>query len=358
MYYRFTSKAFKFIIGGYLLLSIFVQYGAATPLLNADIHSWALETIAYLYNEQYKEAEATAAEIIKKYPYHPAGYFFSAVTIDSWMSAHLSDKREDEFYNYCELAVDKANKILDKNPYDEWAQFFLGGAEGYKGTYEFRYGRWITAGRHGWKGVSILKKLQDQKSGIPDLEYGIGNYEYWRSALMNRLWWLPKVEDKRAAGIEKLIRVQTNGIYTKLPASISLIDIFLNEKRYVEALAIADEAGERYPNCRMFILGKAQALFGLNRFEESEMACRQALVRAESDTVNERAYEEVCHFWIARIDSALGRYTECIAQCELIKKYKPGDDTYESLEEYLSESENLRTGVLSAIKNGLTAKKQ
>ena len=353
MHCHISFKKCNVVIACFWLLLSVVRCNAETLLLNADIHSWALETIACLYNEQYKEAEATAAKIIKKYPYHPAGYFFSAVVIDSWMSSHLSNKREDDFYNYCELAEGKAEKLLDKNPHDEWAQFFLGGAEGYKGTYELRYERWISAGRHGWKGVSILKNLRDQKSEIPDLEYGIGSYEYWRCALTKRLWWMPRVQDKRAEGIEKLLRVQKNGIYTKASASISLIDIYLNEKRYADALAIAAEAEQQYPNCKTFIFGKIQALFGLNKFEESEEACRQALSREEADSNNEHASIEVCHLWIAKIDSALGLYTECIAECDIIKKYRPGDDTRELLEQYISEAEDIKEWAIIARKNGL-----
>jgi len=337
-----------------LWLLIFIAWrGAATPLLNAEIHSWALETITYIYNGQYKEAEAAAVKIIKKYPDQPAGYFFSAVAVDSWMSAHLSDKLEDDFYNYCELATDKAEKILDHNPYDEWAQFFLGGAEGFKGTYEFRYERWITAGRHGWKGVSILYKLLDRKSEIPDIEYGIGNYEYWRGALAKRLWWMPRVEDKREDGIEKLLYVQKNGIYTKVPASISLIDIYLNEKRYADALTIAVESGQKYPNYGAFVFGRIKALFGLNKFEESMAACRQELARAEVDSNNEQASIEVCHFWIAKIDSALSRYAECISECNFIIKYKPGDDKLDLLETYISEAKDMKEWAVFARKNGL-----
>jgi tetratricopeptide (TPR) repeat protein len=324
---------------------------AQCSVLCPDMHSWALETIAAIYNEQYKDAEATAAKIIKKYPDHPAGYFFTAAAIDSWMAAHLSDAREDDFYSCCDKAIDKADKMLDRNPRDEWAHFFKGGAEGCKGAFEFRHERWITAGRHGWKGVSILQKLRDQHCGIPDCEYGIGCYEYWRSALAERLWWMPRVKDRRAHGIEKLLDVQKSGIYTRASASGSLIDIFLNEKRYAEALAVAAEAEQRYPNCRAFTLGRIKAGFGLGQFEEAAAACRQLLARAGKDPDDGHAFTAVCHFWIARIDSAIGSYTDCIAECSLMRKFPVTDDTKDLLENYFLGAKRLREAAVTALRN-------
>ena len=197
-FYYHESAFYLTVLG---LLTAFIRWCPATPPLNSDIHSWSIAAVDYVYGEQYNDAEETARKIIEKYPAHPAGYFFMALAIDSWMVAHVSDKKEEEFFRYCDLAVEKGEKILDKNPKDEWALFFIGGAEGYKGTFEARYGRWITAFRYGWKGVSVLMKLRDAKCDLVDIDVGIGCYEYWRSALIKSLWWMPNVDDKRQEGI-------------------------------------------------------------------------------------------------------------------------------------------------------------
>jgi hypothetical protein len=48
---------------------------------------------------------------------------------------------------------------------------------------------------------------------------------------MKNLWWMPGVEDKRREGIEKLLKARTDGTYVKAAASVSLIDVYLNEKQ-------------------------------------------------------------------------------------------------------------------------------
>jgi tetratricopeptide (TPR) repeat protein len=333
----------------WLLIALATQCYAAPPLLNDDMHSAILASIDCIYNEKYKEGEDVAATIIKQFPNHPAGYFFMAVVIDAWMGAHFSDKREDEFFNFCDMAIEKAEKNIDKNPHDEWAFFFQGGAEGYKGTYEFRYQRWITAFRHGWKGVSILQKLRDQHSEIADIDYGIGSYEYWRCALMKSMWWMPRVTDKRAAGIEKLQRIVDKGMYTKVSASVGLIDIYLNEKKYKEALTIANDAGQQYPNSNTFMFGKARALFGLGEYEESEKIFRQILFKAEENPNEDHAVIAVCHYWLAKNNLSTNTLSECVAECDRMKNYQFTDDTQKMLEKYFDEMEKIRKQAMAAL---------
>lgn len=351
MYYKVSHKKSVWLKFLYWLLFCIVVAPSAASSLTPDMHSMALLTIKYIYNEQFDEAKDEARKIIKRYPVHPVGYFFMAVTIDSWMTTHFSDKQEDEFYRFCELAVEKGEKILEKQPDDEWVKFFIGGAEGYKGTYEARYERWITAFRYGWKGVSILMQLQDRQSAIVDINYGIGSYEYWRSALMKNLWWMPGVEDKRREGIDKLLRVKNDGLYTKAAAAVTLIDIYLNEKKNEDALQVADDALKEYPKSLMFVFGKAHALFKLKNYVESEATYRKAILILDVNPNENRAAMAFCHFGIAKNDFCLERYDECIAECDRMKTYGLTDDNKKIMQKYFAEIEAIRKQAVSGRKN-------
>jgi tetratricopeptide (TPR) repeat protein len=342
----------KTMWGLFLIVAFGSSQSSAPMNLSPDMHAWALSAIDNIYSDRYREAEEDARKIIKKYPSHPAGYFFMAAAIDSWMASHFSDKREDEFYRFCELAVEKGERLLEKEPENVLVQFFIGGAEGYKGTYEARYERWITAFRYGWKGVSQLMRLRDRKANLPDLDYGIGSYEYWRSALMKNLWWMPGVDDKRAPAIEKLKNVRNSGVYSRIAASATLIDIFINERQFTEAAAVADQQLRRYPGSRIFLFGKARAFFGAGKYEASEAAYREVLTRAEvMDPNEEHAVIAYCHFWIAKNFFSLRRYAECIAECDLMKNYQFDDDSKKMLEKYFVEVETVKKQAVIARKN-------
>lgn len=48
-------------------------------ILKADADSLVIEGTAHIYNIEFKEAEQCFAEIQRKYPEHPAGYFLDAM---------------------------------------------------------------------------------------------------------------------------------------------------------------------------------------------------------------------------------------------------------------------------------------
>jgi tetratricopeptide (TPR) repeat protein len=314
----------------------------ASQTLPADMHEWALKSIDLVFREDFRGAEAEAQKIIRAYPDHPAGYFFMAAVADAWMLRHQSNRREAEFYRYCDQAIERAERILANNPRDEWARFFLGGADGYKGTYEVRYERYITGFRFGWKGVSVFMRMAAEGSKNPDIQFGIGAYDYWRSALMKMLWWMPGVEDKRAEGIRKLRGVRQNGIYSRGAAAMVLIDIYINEELFQDALNVADDMLRQYPRALSFQWGRARALHGLRRHEEAITAYRQIFARVENDP-NSNFFNLVqARMGMARGMAALGRNAEALEQLAAISGYTLTRDIRKRLESVLSEANTLR----------------
>ncbi len=265
-----------------------------------------------------------------------------AAALDSWMSYYYDNRKEDEFYKFCELAVEKGERALTKDSKDEWALFFMGGAEGFKGTYEARYERWITAFRYGWRGVSMLMKLSDMKSGIVDINYGIGYYEYWRSAMMKTLWWMPGVKDKREEGIKKIYIAFDKGLYTQVAASAALIEILINENRVEETLPIVDKMLRKYPASSMFLWNKGRALYGLGRFDEAKEIFNFLLKKYESDEIDNHFNPFLCHFWLARINFAQKEYKAALEQVTCMEKFTFSDDTKKQLEKYYSEGKSIK----------------
>jgi tetratricopeptide (TPR) repeat protein len=334
-----------------LVLFCLAPLFAATPLPE-DMHDLAVSSIDYVYKEKFKLAEEEAKKIIKKYPDHPAGFFFWAVALESWMSYYESDKREEEFYRRCDEAIGKAENILSKNPGEPWALFFLGGADGAKGTYESRYEKWITSFRHGWKGVSTLQSLYKKDPDIKDVYYGLGMYDYWRSALTKLLWWMPGIENRTEQGIRELQIAKTDGVYTCISASADLISIQNNEQHYAGALKIAEEMLDRFPGSLIFCRGKAAALFGLCRFEEAEAVYRYILERVEAEPYDNHYNAVVCHFWLAKIYLKTKRYTQSIVECNRMGYYNLDSDIKKRLDKFFSEAAKVKDQAQAAnIKN-------
>jgi tetratricopeptide (TPR) repeat protein len=326
-----------------LCLCLVGPSGAAElPPLPADMHESALRSIDLVYREDFAGAFDEARRIIHKYGEHPAGYFFYAASLDAWMAYYQSKKKEDEFYRYCDLAVDKAEQLIDHDKADAWTYFFLGGAEGLKGNYETRYERWIAAFRYGWRGVSTLRKLQREHPEMHDVNYGIGTYDYWRSAMTRVMKWLPSVSDTREAGIAALQDARQKGTYTRIASAVALVAIEYNEQRYDTMLTVANEMLELYPRCTLFWSGRAQALYGLGRYDEAERAFRYILSRVENGPVDNYYNAVVTHYWLAKVYYRLGRYAQTTTECDRIRELPLTESIARRLESYLSEADELK----------------
>ncbi|MBN1577385.1 MAG: hypothetical protein JW913_12575 [Chitinispirillaceae bacterium] len=320
-----------------------------TPPLSGEIHDGILFVNEKIYQDDLDEAESEAKKIIRRNPDHPAGYFCMAVVIDSWMVRYQSDKKEDEFYRYCDLAIEKGEKILARRNQKEWANFFIGSADGYKGTYEARYGRWITAFRYGWKGVSMLMELQASGSSIPDIDYGIGCYNYWRSALMKMLWWMPGIEDKRRESIELLYKTRHESLYCRTAASIALIDILINEKQYEEALKIADEELKKYPDVLIFMWGKVRASYGLQQYGEAISLIIPMIRKTELDVYDNHYNTTMYRLYLARILLAEKKHTQAVAECTIINNYAFEPKIRRRLDPALAEVKSIQKKALQGM---------
>jgi tetratricopeptide (TPR) repeat protein len=333
------STFFPLLFGALAVLAPAIWAGRQLP---PELHVMVMVSIDWVYKEKFKLAEDEAKKIVKKFPDHPAGYFFYAAALEAWMNYFESDRREDEFYRYCDIAIEKAEKILASEPDNEWAMFFLGGADGYKGTYESRYEKWITSFRHGWKGVSVLLNLNKINPEISDASYGIGMYDYWRSSMTKILWWMPGIENKCRQGIEELYEARKNGVYTSVTASANLITVLCNEGRYKDALAMADEMLLKYPLALKFLWGKANALFGDGNYTESENVYRYILSRVEAERYDNHYNAVLCHLWLAKIYLSTKRYTQSIAECNRMGYYNLDKDIKKRLEKYFSEAQKIK----------------
>ncbi len=310
--------------------------------LPQDMHQWAIAAIEHVFKEDFRHAEVEAKRIIRKYPSHPAGYFFLAAVLDYHMAYLQSNTFEAEFYQNCDLAISKGEKALEKQPDDPWIRFFVGGACGAKGTYESRYHRWITAFRNGWQGVVHLKKLAESRPGMVDVLYGLAVYDYWRSAMMKKLWWMPGVEDKRVEAMADLKVVGKSGIYVRYPAAAELVAVLNNEKKYREALVTADRLLEKFPGNLGISRLKADALFGVGNYDQlsqllETMARSISAARFETET-----NQALLLFQQARLLLATGKNQKCQNVCDRFLNLKLPDVEKKRLEEMYEEVKDMR----------------
>jgi len=334
------NRILSALSGSGIICLFYLIPAIAMVQLPADMHAWAISSIENVYKEKFKQAEVDAKRIIKKYPEHPAGYFFYAAILNSHMEYLQSEKHEIEFYHNCDLAISKGEEILEKKPDDAWTKFFIGGANGLKGTYESRYGRWITAFKHGWRGVVLFRELLETSPEMEDAFFGIATYDYWRSAKTKLLWWLPGVVDKREVAIEVLYKMRANGIYIKESASVNLVDILYNEEQYAAALEVANAMLATYPSNLICWWGKAKAQLGLHEYKEAEKSFNYILKRIESEPFETHFNIVLCYFYLGKVNFGLKRYTRCMTYFKKMKSYKFTGVSEKRLEDIFDDADS------------------
>jgi len=318
--------------------------------LPAKMDSLALSIIANVYSEKFSIALQQAKELQKYSPERPEGFFFHAVVILQWMERYASTSKEDEFYKYCDKAIDRGRKLHALGQADGWSHFFMGGAQGLKGSYESWQQRWITAIKSAWTGVSTLRETQQYDSAIVDVNYGIGAYDYWRSAMMQTLWFLPKGDDNRQEGIEKLRIASENGRYTSLSAAAELIEVYENEQMYEQMLQQSLTLLEKFPNALQFHLGAAKSLFYLKRFDQCFTYTKKALMIAESDQTPNYDASITLRSLLAQMYVQQKKYQYALAECNRIDYYAISNELKSKLKKTLSVVKDIENECKKALK--------
>jgi len=297
--------------------------------------------IRLIYQERFAEAQDLLARMTKKYPEHPAGYFFQAAALDAVMQHYASDRHEQRFFELCDKAIRVGEQYLRSHPNDVWAGFFVGGANGFKGTYEARYERWISAFRNGYEGVSIFQKIAQRAPGFADVGMGLGTYDYWRSRLTKTLWWMPGVEDRREQGIQELRNTMERGVYTKEGSASALMWALMEEKRFADALLVTERMLALYPNCRVFLWAQGEALYRLGRYKQAEDVFVYILDTVEADADDNHYNAITCRHFLSKIYFERKIYYKAMAECRRIQRYPLDQKIKTRHGKFLSENEEL-----------------
>lgn len=335
------KRVYQLLVSGFFILVLSVPAAASAPSLPGEMRQLIQRGIKQVYLEQFDQAERTFGIIRKKWPSHPAGPFFEAVTLDARMYYYGNDYYEKDFFKLCDQAVQLGEKKVRGNPKDLWSKFFIGGAHGYKGTYESRYKRWISAFRNGFEGVSVFKEVQKASSQIVDVGMGIGTYDYWRSKLTKTLWWMPGVADRREEGIRTLYNTMKNGVYVKEASAQGLAWILIEEKRYPEALKISEQMLATYPNSRVFLWTKAKCLFMMSKWDASEKIYRYILDTMEASEHDNHYHAIKCRYQLGEIYYYKKIYYKALAECRRIQRYPISGKVREWSEEILGQTMKL-----------------
>jgi tetratricopeptide (TPR) repeat protein len=350
----------------FLLLFLFFWPDLAFPqkyldYQNEEVKQILLEGIDACFRENYPLAEEKFALLLSKAPQDPAGYFFLAMLYQAQMIDYESDFKEEDFDANVKMAKKFARARIKHNKKDAWAYLFLGNAYAAKAIYEARKGNWWSGLNNGLKAKSALKEAIKHDPEAYDAYVALGSYHYWASVVTKAFWWLPFIGDNREEGMSEMKVACEKSSYSREAAANGLIWIYINEKRYGQAISLSEEMQDKYPEGKSFLWTLATACYEKSDWTNALSLHQEILERIEDQIGGfplsgdhpgnpHNYYNHIeCKYHIANCLFNLGRFEECISACEEIQNYPLDEKTKKRQKEKLKMTKRLLEKALRVL---------
>lgn len=299
------------------------------------------EGINATLNENYFYAESRFRQIIREEPEDPAGYFFLGALYQAEMMDYEGDFKEKEFYSNLETAIRLAKKRIKSGNETPWDYLYLGNSYGYLGVYKARKGGWWPAFKNTLKAKSAFKKAVELNPKFYDAYVGLGSYHYWTSYFTKSFAWLPFFADERKKGVEELKLAAKESLFSKVAALNTLIWIYIKEKNYSPAIALADSLQKEYPDGKIFLWALATANY--EKYDWHKAIEYYGLIKKKlNNNPAENYYNLIeCQYRIADSYFNSGDFPECISICREALSYDLDKKSRERQKEKLNKIKEL-----------------
>lgn len=220
------------------------------PLVRED----AKRGLDLLYNMQFDAARRTFDRVDRRYPDHPIGPFLKA--LNTWWAIliDLSDtSHDDTFLRQMDQVVERADRMLRRDPDSFDAKFFKGAALGFRGRLHADRRQWFKAAMDGKRALDYVLEVAREDTSRADFVFGRGIYDYFSEAIPEEhavvkplMIFFP--DGDRERGLRTLRRVVRDGYYIRTEAAYFLLQIhYIYEKNFGESLRYVQWLRDRHP---------------------------------------------------------------------------------------------------------------
>lgn len=212
-----------------------------------------------IIKQDYKTANVFFDSLKIEYPDLPLGKIYLAANKIAEEYDYGEDYDEEFILGNLDEAKEQSEKLMDSNKANIWYEYFYALAEGYTAYFHALNESWFSALNSGFNSISEFEKILNSDKYFYEAYIAIGTFEYWKSRKTEFMNWLPFNNDSRKIGIEKLIVAIDSSSYNSYLATNSLIWIYIDQKKYEEAINVSKNALTKFPDSRTFKWGMARA---------------------------------------------------------------------------------------------------
>ncbi|MCM0042902.1 MAG: tol-pal system protein YbgF [Algoriphagus sp.] len=257
-------------------------------LLDKGLQYRITKAINSMYNFDFATAERDFAVIMYQYPEHPLPDFLMAVGYWWRIEINVDNKRYDTiFIQYLDRANAKAKKMLDQNPRNKEAAFFLAAGYGFQGRLYSERKSWTKATFAGKNALTYMEMSRGEEEFNPELLLGDALFNYFSVWIPENYPLLKPIlalfpKGNKKLGLAQLEKVASNAFYTRVEAQYFLFRLYgSEEKRPQDALRIVEYLHEKFPNNPYFHRSYARYLYTTGKWTQAMQESLEILDRIE-----------------------------------------------------------------------------
>lgn len=238
---------------------------------DAQVDSMLKTGIRYIVNQDYKSANQVFNNLNEEYSHLPLGKIYLAAIKIAEAYDYARDFDENYILKNLESAKEQSEILVEQDKDHIWYRYFYALAEGYISYYDAIEGSWFSALSTGINSISEFDKILVEDKNFYEAYIAIGTFEYWKSRKLEFMDWLPFASDTKNIGIDRLILAIDSSSYNSHLAINSLIWIYIDQKKYADAIKVAEKALSEFPQSRTFKWGLARAYEEKNSLRAIEL---------------------------------------------------------------------------------------
>ena len=257
-------------------------------LLDRGLQYRITKSINSMYNFDFATAERDFAVIMYQYPDHPLPDFLMAIGYWWRIEINVDNKRYDNiFIQYLDRANAKAEKMLEQNPKNKEAAFFLAAGHGFQGRLYSERKSWTKATFAGKNALKYMEMSRGEQEFNPELLLGDALFNYFSVWIPEHYPLLKPVlalfpKGNKKLGLSQLEKVASNAFYTRVEAQYFLFRLYGSEEnRPEDALRIVEYLHEKFPNNPYFHRSYARYLYTTGKWTQAMQESLEILDRLE-----------------------------------------------------------------------------
>lgn len=269
----------------------------------------------YLYNDQFDSARVLIDSMPAAGDFGPMVELCRATSYQAQMMAFESDSLRPMFLAAGDRLKKTAEDIVSNHGDSTLAYYYLGQRAALRAVSEGHAGHGWTALRQGLAAGKLFTRAYRIDPSFHDLALGLGSYRYWKSVRTRLLNWTPFFKDEREDGLRLLMLAVDSSEISADAARISLIWIYIDQKRFGEAIALAGLMHHKYPRGMTFLWALGEAYFKAGNYSGATETYALILDRQRGNPGNYFNAVEAAYYLTEcyrRPDNPNGRYRDTV----------------------------------------------